>query len=245
MGGVGPLITRTMWAVLAASAFACAYPPAAPAGGDDVVFLDGFEPDPLDPCTYIPPPAGYSREVPPSRFPEVPLVVPLGFYMGDFPQSGGGQGRVTPQRNRYVSIRFVAPVDPAEYQNLARQFVWQEAQQGGLSVNLSAIYISVTQCPADFRIPPVSDTAPLEDPTYASGCRNWRPFVANGSPLFFRQIDYDLGPGPSNFDRCMIEPGGTYFFNFILASPVGGITPGENPCANAQSPSCGIQMSIQ
>ena len=236
---------RASHTAIATAALFLACTTASAGGVTDLVFADGFESAVADSCAHVASPPAYPRETPPARFPEVPLVVPLGFWMGDFPQSGGQQGRITPRRNRHVSIEFYAPEDPAEYAGLARQFIWQEAQQGGLSVNLSAIYVSVSQCPGDFRIPPTGTTAPLNDRTFASGCRNYRPFMATGAPLFFRTVEYDLGAGPSGFDRCMIDPGNVYYFNFILASPVGGIEPGENPCSNPQSPNCGIQMSIE
>ena len=196
-------------------------------------------------CESITAPNGYTRQQPPAAFTEVPLVTPSGSFMGLFPVGGGGQGRVVPNRGRYMSIEFRAPTDLSVYNGLAKQFNWLEAQQAGFSVNLSAIYVTVSQCPGDFRIPVGSTTAPPADPTYAAGCRNWRPFTQGGNNLFLRGIDYNIGSTPSDFDTCMIAPGGTYYFNFILASPVGGIVPDENPCSNQQANACGIQMSME
>lgn len=205
----------------------------------------GGDPPPPQ-CSTITAPAGYTQQTPPTEFTQVPLVTPSGQFMAPFPNSGGGQGRVVPNRNRYMSIRFQAPLESTGvYQGLARQFNWLEAQQAGFSVNLNNIYVTVSQCPGDFRIPVGTDTVPANDPTFATGCRNWRPFSQGGSNLFLRTIDYNLGTGVSDFDTCMINPGGTYYFNFILAGPTGGIVPNENPCTNQDASACGIQMQIQ
>lgn len=222
----------------------------AASGEAEPFFFDGFE-DPAAPGSCLtPPPVGYTRNSTYDEFTDLPSVNFLGQFIDDFPGTGSDQGRLVTPIGQYVSLQFTAPpADSPLYPNSwGGVFNFTESQVGG-SGNLNVLYITISQCQGDFRIPPGIAAAPPGDTTFANGCRN---IDFGASPpvipsLILRRIDYRTGLATSTSSLCQITPGGTYFFNMILADPRGGIAPPTDgaPCGGVVNGGCGIQLNIE
>lgn len=172
---------------------------------------------------------GYVRLNPPSVFPDLRTIFQLA--CGDFPATGSNVCLMLMPRNHYIALQFTATTNLALYPP-GRLIQWQSAQQGA-PADEGATYFSLSKCAGDFRIP-TSATAPPGDPTFSTGCRN------QSAP----GIRYSI-TGVSNQNECGIIPGGTYYFNMILADPTGGIQPNEFTCLNEQAAVCGMQVRAQ
>lgn len=186
---------------------------------------------------------GYTRMTAPTRFPEMRTFFNLA--CGDFPATGSNVCLMLDTRNQYISLQFVAPVNLELYPS-GKVIQWQSAQQGAQADEPST-YFTISQCQGDFRIPTpgaAGNIAPVGDPTLAHGCRNIRFLSQTGLPSQGIGIAYNL-TGVSSASSCGLTPGNTYFFNMILADPIGGIQPGEHTCANSSSNSCGMQVRAQ
>lgn len=186
---------------------------------------------------------GYTRMNSPQRFPEMRTFFNLA--CGDFPATGSNVCLMLDTRSQYISLQFTAPVDLGVYPS-GKVIQWQSAQQGAQADEPST-YFTISQCQGDFRIPPAGaagNIAPTGDPTFAHGCRNIRFLSQTGLPSQGIGIAYNL-TGVSSASSCGLTPGGTYYFNMILADPIGGIQPGEHTCANSSSNSCGMQVRAQ
>jgi hypothetical protein len=158
-----------------------------------------------------------------------------------FPQSGN-TGYVITSNEQYHAIGFDTPPEPWEV--AFYQFFWQEAQQQG-AANMLNVYISITSCPGDFRIPPPGQTAPADDPTFARGCRSIRSLPGFPQDIVASQINYAVSEEPSSEEVCRLAPGRRYYINFIRANAADGeIGPpaSEATCANPEQTSCGVQM---
>ncbi len=190
-------------------------------------------------------PAGWQRGAV-QTFSQVPSVeFGAGVSWNPFPNTGF-TGYLITSSTQYLSVAFTTPTDVAAWNAAApnKQFFWEEAQQQG-PVALDRVYVSVSSCPGDFRIPPLGQIAPGTDTTFARGCRNIRP--ASGFPNQIRQfISYQIGQPNQASDEttCYIAPGTTYYLNFIRANALDGAigTPAEEAsCLDGVSNSCGIQ----
>ncbi|MCU0657276.1 MAG: hypothetical protein MUF64_19055 [Polyangiaceae bacterium] len=158
-----------------------------------------------------------------------------------FPQSGN-TGLIITDNEKYHAIGFDTPSEP--WGVTSYLFIWQEAQQFG-AVDLSNVYISITSCPGDFRLPPPGQTAPADDPTFARGCRNIRSFPGFPQDMVTSKIDYVVSEEPSSEEVCRLAPGRKYYINFIRANAADGeIGPpsSEATCKNPEQTSCGVQM---
>jgi hypothetical protein len=158
-----------------------------------------------------------------------------------FPISGGF-GYLITAPNAYHAIELVTPTAP--WSGLNNLFDWVEAQQFG-AANTNRIYVSVSTCPGDFRLPARGSTAPTDDPTFARGCRNLRD--VQGFPnQIANNIRYEISTEPANETTCRITPGRTYYLNFIRADARDGTigTPSTEATCNLLGPeqSCGIQL---
>lgn len=186
---------------------------------------------------------GYTRMNAPLRFPDMRTFFNLA--CGDFPATGSNVCLMLDTRNQYISLQFVAPVDLGVYPS-GKVIQWQSAQQGAQADEPST-YFTISQCQGDFRIPTpgaAGNVAPVGDPTLAHGCRNIRFLSQTGLPSQGIGIAYNL-TGVSSASSCGLTPGNTYYFNMILADPIGGIQPGEHTCANSSANSCGMQVRAQ
>lgn len=186
---------------------------------------------------------GYTRMTAPQRFPDMRTFFNLA--CGDFPATGSNVCLMLDTRNQYISLQFVAPANLEVYPS-GKVIQWQSAQQGAQADEPST-YFSISQCQGDFRIPTpgaAGNIAPSGDPTFAHGCRNIRFLSQTGGPSQGIGIAYNL-TGVSSASSCGLTPGNTYYFNMILADPIGGIQPGEHTCANSSSNSCGMQVRAQ
>jgi hypothetical protein len=190
----------------------------------------------LDCATTVP--AGFTRRPTPAVFTQVPSVNYPGTFLYDFPNTGGGVGRVLARANQYVALRFTAPADPALYAGLAHRIEWSEAQTGG-GADLAGTYVTISTCAGDLRVPP-GDVAPANDPTYRHGCRNWRPVGTTLS--LFRTLEYTIAGAPG---KCPIVLGQTYYFNVAIVNPNDGIQPGELHCPAGSPTECGIQLKAE
>jgi hypothetical protein len=196
---------------------------------------------PPDGCAgfQVPLPAGWAR----GNLTETNEVVRVegpGVW-ANFPESGAS-GYVITAPNVYHAIRFQTPTNPWTVAN--QQFFWEEAQQQG-AASLGRVYISISSCPGDFRLPTRGSTAPANDPTFARGCRNFRDWAGFSNQMRDR-IDYAVGTGPANEDTCQLAPGRSYYINFIRADPTDNAigTPAQEASCNLLPPSssCGVQM---
>jgi hypothetical protein len=189
------------------------------------------------------PPAGYERNASPASFTD--LVDLFGSPCQEFPSSGGGVCRLNSSRAKYTSIRFTVPADGPLYTGLAKAINWNENQVDG-AANENRVYLSISQCPGDFRIP-TTVTAPSTDPTYSLACRNFNFTPISLATLPLRTIHYNIDGVPTNVGgemRCGLTQGNTYYLNFILANPEGGINPGEHNCKNSLE-FCGLQIRAE
>lgn len=163
-------------------------------------------------------------------------------YLTPFPQSGR-LGNLVVTRGTYASFAFDTPSSVDAW--VGNNFSWSE-HQSITSSDLNDVYISISECPGDFRIPS-GDTPPVEDETLTHGCRNIKfPSGAPGgqageypsSLAIFYSKD-----GTSGHFVCGLRPGRRYYFNMINASPrTDGIVTGEHTCLNGAN-SCGIYVA--
>jgi hypothetical protein len=157
-----------------------------------------------------------------------------------FPQSGT-TGYVITASDQYHAIGFDTPAGP--WEAAFYQFFWQEAQQQGAAV-MQNVYISISSCPGDFRIP-AAGPAPAGDPTFARGCRSVRPLSGFPQPLTMDHINYEVSTEPATDEVCRLAPGRRYYINFIRANASDeeiGPPASEATCANPELTSCGVQM---
>jgi|GEM_PF-5547789 len=192
-------------------------------------------------------PSGWSRSAV-QNFSQVTAVEIGGATWNPFPNSGFS-GYLITTSTQYISLGFTTPATEAIWTAGApvKQFEWQAAQQQG-AVSLDRMYMSISSCAGDFRIPPVGQVAPANDTTFARGCRNIRP--AFGFPSVTRQtIPYEITTinQASDDTTCRMAPGTTYFLNFIRANALDGTigTPAEEAsCEDGVSNSCGVQARV-
>jgi hypothetical protein len=182
------------------------------------------------------------------RFDQVQAVEADQTFWNNFPNSGF-TGYLTTDSNQYISLAFTAPTNVADWTAAAPflRFDWGIGQQGGEAV-LSKVYVSISSCVGDFRIPPVGQVAPANDPTFARGCRNIRP--AFGFPTQISQtIPYLISTvsTPSDDTTCRLTPGVPYHLNVIRANALDGtigLPADEATCQDGSSGPCGIQMRV-
>jgi hypothetical protein len=159
-----------------------------------------------------------------------------------FPVSGGSGILVTGD-TQYHAIEFATPAGPTW--EAYRQFFWEPVQGLNAPVDTNNVYVSISSCPGDFRIPQTDSTAPADDPTFASGCRNFRKLQGFPNPSVRTTIVYQIGTEPADEFSCRLAPGRTYYINFIRARVQDGAigTPSqEATCQEPSQPPCGIQM---
>ncbi len=189
-------------------------------------------------CSAIQPPAGFTRS-PITSFSD--LRGSNGFPPTPFPRSGADFFGLGITKQQYVSIAFTVPSPMPT--GLIKRFFWNSVNfvPGGY-VNIHNNYVTLSECPGDFRIPPAGQPAPATDPTFAEGCRNYR----NGTP--FTRVNYDHYSGStqsSSGDTCMLAEGRTYYFNMILDGPADGVinlAGTATGCQVISSNECGFGM---
>lgn len=189
-------------------------------------------------CSAISPPPGFTRSALTS-FTE--LRDANGLAASPFPQIGAPLYGLGLSKQQYVSIAFTVPTNMPS--GLTQRFFWNTVNfvSGGY-VNIFNSYVTLSECPGDFRIPPQSQSAPVDDPTFAEGCRSWR----GGNP--FTRIDYDYYTGtaqPATSTRCAFQVGRTYYFNVILDGPSDGVINQSGTSGGCQQPAsneCGFGM---
>jgi hypothetical protein len=186
-------------------------------------------------------PAGWTRG-PLVSFGNVPGL--SGFPWNPFPNSGQ-LGFIITSNTQYQSIGFNTPASDWTSEVPFRQFIWETAQVGG-EAELSKVYVTISSCPGDFRVPPAGATAPANDPTFARGCRNVRALFT--TPSFpYSDIGYEVSNLPATATTCRLAPATTYYLNFIRANATDDAigTPAEEAeCRQAGQTSCGVQMRV-
>jgi hypothetical protein len=198
--------------------------------------------------SFTPPlPSGWLRTQPPSTKPDVVQI--SGFNWNDFP-NGGGRGRIATTNGRYISLQITTPTDIDTWNSLApsKRLFWTGSQVDG-PANLSNVYVSISECAGDFRMPGPGN-APTDDPTYAMGCRNFRPVSTGGTASTKTDLLYEIVTTPTSASDtiCRLAPGRTYHVNFIRANVNDGIgTPNQETglCTNPNLQSCGVDMNIE
>jgi hypothetical protein len=195
-------------------------------------------------------PAGWVRGAL-TNFASVPAVENGSATWQPFPNSGFS-GYIITNANVYQSIGFTTPTDPIAWNAAApaKRFRWIMAQQGGEAIPEN-IYITISSCAGDFRIPTTGQTAPTDDTTFARGCRSIRPLgPVQNYP--HDNISYQISAEnlPSDDTICRLAPGRAYFVNFIRArvldgypEPI-GLPSVEATCEGGGS-TCGIQMRVE
>jgi hypothetical protein len=191
------------------------------------------------------PPSGYTRNSSPAAFTE--LVTNSGTPCQDFPNTGGGVCRLNSSRAKYTSIRFTVPPASYDYTGISKEINWNPNQIDGEADELR-VYLSISQCPGDFRVP--TTVAPpdlVADPTLSLACRNFNIYPISAAALARRSILYNTTGVSTQVGtefRCGLAPGKTYYLNFVLAHPEGGITPGEHNCQN-NADFCGLAIKVE
>lgn len=186
-------------------------------------------------------PAGWSRGAL-QVFEQVPARI-QGSFWNAFPNSGQLAYIITGS-NVYHSIAFTTPATDWTAEVPNRQVFWENAQVGG-EADLAKVYVSLSSCPGDFRIPAVGATAPTDDPTFARGCRSVRTvFGIEQYPA--TTVNYEVSASPSTEGICRLAPGRTYYLNFIRAVATDGSigTPAEEAFCESPQSSCGVQMRV-
>ncbi|MDP3506336.1 MAG: hypothetical protein Q8S33_38710 [Myxococcales bacterium] len=186
------------------------------------------------------------RRGPYTRFTEVPSINYSGHFLNPFPRPGS-LGRFVTNDEEFLAIEFETPSDAAEWDSRtpAKLFQWGESQVGGEAV-MARVFLSISSCPGDFRVPGRGD-APPSDPTFALGCRNVRPhrlFPMHG-PFVQSNLGYGISTAPSTELLCHLAPGRRYFLNFVRADARDGVIGApadEAQCINPGLTTCGVQL---
>lgn len=191
----------------------------------------------------VPLPAGWRRGMP-TLFTEVPWIEIAGVFWNPFP-NGGGTGRILTGAGEYLALEFTTPADVADWLSRApnRLVYWDRSQVGG---EADVVYVGLSSCPGDFRIPPAGQAAPPGDPTFARGCRSFRrgPTGLDGPAS---SIGYEIGEASSDETTCRLAPGRRYYLNFIRADVRDGAIgapEAEAACVNPELTTCGVQMRV-
>ncbi len=177
---------------------------------------EGGTPPPVN-CNQISPPAGFTRA---NRTSFTQLVsIPSGNPLNEWPFMGTGEwADVAIGRTEYMTLAMPVPATvPTIIGRFRYNFIAGQTAQS--YVNINNVYLTISECPGDFRIPTSTANAPIDDPTFAQGCRS----VRNGSAA--QNILYDVYEGATQVataDRCKLQTGRTYYFNFILDGPGDG-----------------------
>ncbi|MFN0252543.1 MAG: hypothetical protein ACKV2T_37045 [Kofleriaceae bacterium] len=208
-------------------------------------------------------PAGWQRRVAttnpaqsaPTTFEMVHWLSPPSNRWNPFP-NGGAPGKIATDHGEYIAIVFTTPADVGDWVGRApnQRAAWVESQVDG-EATLSSVYVTISRCAGDFRVPPVDSLAPANDPTFAPGCTSRRRVAAGFNPAPLTSVRYAIGTGPSNADACMLGPNQTYYLNFIRAdvsggsvrSPTAEIVPGFASNCNTVDPArtfCGVQLTV-
>ena len=181
-------------------------------------------------------------------FGQVPSTIMANSFWQPFPSSGFPGALIT-GRSEYHSVGFTTPADGGAWAAAAplKTFSWIEASDGGEAL-LGRVYVSLSSCPGDFRIPPLGQIAPVNDTTFARGCRNIRPLFGSLNHIY-ADVGYVIaGPNqPSDDTTCRLVPGTSYFMNFIRANATDGsigLPADEAECQNGNANFCGIWMSV-
>lgn len=193
----------------------------------------------------VPLPSEWTRLSSPNAFSNVQLI--SGGFWNPFP-SGGGRGILGTPNTSYISIEFTTPTNVDDWNAAVggKEFLWDGSQVAGAAI-LGSVYVTISECAGDFRIPTAGTTAPVSDPTYARGCRNLRPVSLGGQQQNKADILYEISAAPSTDLICRLAAGRTYHLNFIRANASDGaigVPTTEAICANF-SDFCGIDMDVR
>lgn len=145
------------------------------------------------------------------------------------------------------SVRFTVPGSPPSGGYSAEPFFGYADYPDGYSPALDA-YVSITQCPGDFRVPALAQAGTSGDPTYAEGCRSYRTsrftgtgFVNNAGIRYLVTADSNV---QSTKDVCVLRPNASYFMNVIMIRPNGNRTLPDAATGGlcGLNPSCGLRV---
>lgn len=195
-------------------------------------------------CSRITPPAGFVEE----RFAGFESLRTVQFgtrvMCMPFPETGGPLCVLAPRRTAYAVVRFVVPMPApgggARFQWSESQYTTTNGEYGSVESLTAHLSGTISTCPGDFRDPPpMGSAAPPGDPTYVNGCRSIRR-TATG--LFYTRGFSIRYSGVSDDANCVLQPGQTYYFNFVAADPTDGFVVGEG--CGADTPRCGVQLSV-
>ncbi len=178
-------------------------------------------------------------------FEEVAYLTPAGFFWNPFPV-GGALGRIATKNDEWISVKFTTPEDAAAWAAAApsKTISWGESQVDG-EATMAKVYITLSECMGDFRVPPVDVAAPANDPTFSQACKSFRRTGA--SPVGPRSdLPYQISTEPSSATACHLAPGKTYYINFVRSGVVNDtILPPSPTCINPDLEFCGVQMRVE
>lgn len=200
---------------------------------------------PIDCRTLAPSlPSGWRRGGP-TQFGEVPWTAIAGTFWNPFPNSGG-LGVIATMDGEYISIEFTTPSDVAEWSMRApsKTISWHESQVAG---EARIVYVGLSACPGDFRVPAIDSVAPANDPTFARGCRSTRRLGTNAN-VPMSHVNYVISDAPSDETTCRLAPGRRYYLNYIradLSDGTIGAPMTEARCVNRTLTRCGSDMRVE
>ena len=196
----------------------------AAAGLPDLVFVDGFEePGGVVSCESTGPdfpPTGYERAY--------ATTLQQLWYETTGEPIGGGYAEFHFEGGDYQAHRFDRTMFAGG--NLYT-FNADLANAGTGRVGADFRYITVSECPGDFRLP---ENNSAEDPTLRPACR-----VQVGSEGVFMYINWGA-PHPS---FCSLDPEKTYYFNVIFDDPTDGFDATVSCNTSTGLNHCGFRVS--
>lgn len=160
----------------------------------------------------------------------------------------GGLAVVGARRNEYLAVEFRAipnfdangdgVISIADFPG-PKILSWTESQGGGAGPsNVDEVYMTISKCPGDLRLPPADNQPSSLDPTLNLGCRSLS--LSGGVRSIRAAIGYSINDAPNN-TTCALVYNEKYYLNFVTVNPLDGYQPNEHSCSNPEG-KCGVQM---
>lgn len=170
-----------------------------------------------------------------------------GGFISPFPYFAG-LAVVGARRNEYLAVEFTAipnfdangdgTISIADFPS-SKILNWTESQGGGAGPsNVDEVYMTISKCPGDLRLPPAGNPISTTDPTFNLGCRGLS--LSGGVRSIRAAIGYSINDAPNN-TTCSLVYGEKYFLNFVTVNPLDGYQTDEHSCNNPNG-ECGVQM---
>lgn len=202
---------------------------------------------------------GFSRNSSQVRFTDIRSQV--SGNITDFPQFSAGAIGATGRQ--YLSLEFTAIpktdvnqdgfINLSDFGSLQKLLTWIEAQGGGQgSANVNQVYVTISKCSGDLRLPAANNQPDPTESTLNLGCRNIG--LNSGTRVIQAGIQYSINDAPNNA-TCALAYAQTYYLNFVTVNPLDGYAPNpvsggtapvtEHNCLDTVFPRCGVAMLAQ